>query len=190
MDSLSHLKNVIPYGRLNRANIPLTFSLQVKRKFLKGSYTPFTPPARPWLLPGQTRVGRRVNGSRKKNTGRVILDYQFQGRWLRQEAQLTHKCLGTARNCECLADNILRGRAIRAQSDNASAVEYVNRQGGMRSRAAMREVCPILLCAECHATALSAVFVPGVDFWEADYLSRQDLHQGSRASIPTSFTRS
>lgn len=42
----------------------------------------------------------------------------------------------------------------------------------------MRQVRSILPWAERHAIALSAVFVPGVDHWEANYLSRQDLHPG------------
>ncbi|CAJ0956512.1 unnamed protein product [Ranitomeya imitator] len=70
------------------------------------------------------------------------------------------------------------GRPIRIQSDNATAVAYIN-QGGTRSRAAMREVEYILRWAEHNHSVISAVNIPGVDNWAADFLSRQGLASGA-----------
>lgn len=124
-----------------------------------------------------------------RGCGAVILDHQFQCRWSCQEVQLPINVLELRAIANALlsAVDILRGRAIRVQSDNAMAVAYVNRQGGTRSRSAMRQVRPILPWAEHHAIALSAVFVPGVDNWEANYLSRQDLHPGELGLHPDIF---
>lgn len=92
-----------------------------------------------------------------RGCGAVILDHQFQCRWSRQEAQLPTNVLELRAIANALlsAVDILRGRAIRVQSDNATAVAYVNRQGGTRSRSAMRQVRPILPWAERHRSVSS-----------------------------------
>lgn len=81
----------------------------------------------------------------------------------------------------------LQGRPIRTQSDNATAVAYVNHQGGTRSSAAAREVAHILWWAERHVPALSAIYIPGVENWQADYLSRQVLDPGEWSLHPETF---
>ncbi|CAJ0942662.1 unnamed protein product, partial [Ranitomeya imitator] len=56
-----------------------------------------------------------------------------------------------------------QGHPIRIQSDNATAVAYINRQGGPRSKAAMLKVTHILRWAENHHSPISAIHIPGLD---------------------------
>ncbi|CAJ0964903.1 unnamed protein product [Ranitomeya imitator] len=79
------------------------------------------------------------------------------------------------------------GSPIRIQSDNTTAVAYINRQGGTRSMAAMNEVGYILSWAEENRSMISAVHIPGVDNWEADFLSRQGLDSGEWSLHPEIF---
>lgn len=72
----------------------------------------------------------------------------------------------------------LRGHPVRIQLDTATAVAYVNHQGGTGSVAALLEASRILRWVEHHLPALSAVHIPGVDNLQAEYLSRQTLDQG------------
>ncbi|XP_063804850.1 zinc finger protein 1 homolog [Pseudophryne corroboree] len=69
----------------------------------------------------------------------------------------------------------LTNRPVHVQSDTATMVAYINHQGGTRSRIAMMEVSKILRWAECYLPAISAVFIPGVLNWEADFLSRLEV---------------
>ncbi|CAJ0961828.1 unnamed protein product [Ranitomeya imitator] len=63
------------------------------------------------------------------------------------------------------------GRPIYIQSDNATAVAYINHQGSTRSRATMCEVEHILRWAEHNHSVISAVHIPGVENWAVDFLS-------------------
>lgn len=81
----------------------------------------------------------------------------------------------------------LRNSPARIQSDNATAVGYTNHQGGTRSHAAQREVDYILSWAEKHVPCLSAVYIPGVENWQADFLSHQQLLPGEWSLHPNVF---
>ncbi|CAN2390178.1 Reverse transcriptase (RNA-dependent DNA polymerase), partial [Pristimantis euphronides] len=70
------------------------------------------------------------------------------------------------------------GLSVRVQSDNATAVAYINHHGGTRSAAAMGEVSRILRWAEGHVLVLSTVYIPGMENWEADFLSRTAVDPG------------
>ena len=103
-----------------------------------------------------------------------------QGRWTLEESRLPINVLElwAIRLCLSSWSRRLQGRPIRIQSDNATAVAYVNHQGRTRSSAAASEVAHILRWAERNGSALSAVYIPGIENWQANYLSRQMLDQG------------
>lgn len=52
---------------------------------------------------------------------------------------------------------------------------YITYQGGTWSRAVQVEVYYILVWAERHVLALSAVHIPVVENWHADFLNHQQL---------------
>lgn len=81
----------------------------------------------------------------------------------------------------------LQGKAVRIQSDNVTAVAYINHQGGTRSPMALLEASRILSWAEINVPALSAVHIPGVENWIADYLSRETIDQGEWSLHPEVF---
>lgn len=61
-------------------------------------------------------------------------------------------------------------------SDSAMAVAYSNHQGGTRSHAYQVKVNLFLSWAELHVPPLSAVHIPGIENWQADYLRRWQLY--------------
>ncbi|CAJ0944049.1 unnamed protein product [Ranitomeya imitator] len=62
---------------------------------------------------------------------------------------------------------------------------YVNHQGGPRS--SLAEVSKILLWAVATVPVISAVHIPGVDNWAADFLSREGLAAGEWSLHPEVF---
>lgn len=55
---------------------------------------------------------------------------------------------------------------------------YVSHQGGTRSTAVVLEASHILQWVELHMPALSAVYISGVESWQAGYLGHQTLDKG------------
>ncbi|CAN2390513.1 hypothetical protein PRIEUP_LOCUS550, partial [Pristimantis euphronides] len=56
-------------------------------------------------------------------------------------------------------------------------------------RSGMDEVSLILKWAEGHVPALSAVYIPGVENWEADFLSRTTVNPGEWSFHPQIFNQ-
>ncbi|XP_056403647.1 LOW QUALITY PROTEIN: cyclin-dependent kinase 12 [Hyla sarda] len=81
-------------------------------------------------------------------------------------------------------ESLLRGRPVRIQTDNSTAVAYVIRQGGTRSRSAMAEVSKILIWAERLVPSISAIHIPGVEKWETDFLSLSSPDPGEWSLHP------
>lgn len=71
--------------------------------------------------------------------------------------------------------HVLKWVSVLLRMDNTTVVTYVKRQGGTRSSTLLREVEPILLWAQKNLSNISAVFVPGVQNTQADFLSRTEL---------------
>ncbi|CAJ0959122.1 unnamed protein product [Ranitomeya imitator] len=86
-------------------------------------------------------------------------------------------------------ESLLSGKPVRIQSDNTRAVAYINHQRGTRSTQVMAEVAKILRWAEGHVPSLSAVHIPGVDNWEANFLSRQGIVAGEWSLLPAIFNQ-
>ncbi|CAJ0926024.1 unnamed protein product [Ranitomeya imitator] len=112
-----------------------------------------------------------------------------QGRWSPQESSLPINVLEIRAIFLSLRhwERILRGLPVRVQTDNATAVAYVNHQGGTRSSLALAEVSKILLWAEATVPVISAVHIPGVENWAADFLSREGLAAGEWSLHPEVF---
>ncbi|CAJ0949668.1 unnamed protein product [Ranitomeya imitator] len=85
--------------------------------------------------------------------------------------------------------SLLTGLPVRIQSDNATAFVYLNHQGRTRSGQVMAEAAKILWWAERHVPAISAVHIPGVENWAADFLSRQGLAKGEWSLHPAVFNQ-
>ncbi|XP_040196517.1 uncharacterized protein LOC120929266 [Rana temporaria] len=71
----------------------------------------------------------------------------------------------------------LRGHHVQVRSDNASAVAYVNKQGGTRCVALSAITTRIFRWAETNTLSLSAVFLRGIENSTADFLSRSQLRE-------------
>lgn len=121
--------------------------------------------------------------------GAVLDDLTLQGKWSRAESALPINVLEirAARLALLGWTEVLQGSPVRVQSDNATAVAYINHQGGTRSQAAQREVDRIFSWAEAHVPCISAIFIPGVDNWQADFLSRQQMSPGEWSLHPEVF---
>lgn len=121
--------------------------------------------------------------------GAVFGHHTVQGRWSLEESRLQINLLELRAICLALSHwtSLLRGHPIRIQTDNTTAVAYLNHQGGTKSSAAFREASRILRWAELHVPALSAVHIPGVDNWIADFLSRETVDPGEWALHPEVF---
>ena len=121
--------------------------------------------------------------------GGVFPPRSVQGIWSPSESKLSINVLELRAALLSLRHwtHLLKGHPVRVQSDNATAVAYINHQGGTRSAAAMREVTSILRWAEAHVPALSAIFIPGVDNWAADFLSRTTVDPGEWSLHPEVF---
>ncbi|XP_041437982.1 uncharacterized protein pfkfb2.L isoform X1 [Xenopus laevis] len=112
-----------------------------------------------------------------------------QGRWSPEEARLPINILELRAVKLALIqwEDHLRACPIRIQSDSATTVVYINRQGGTRSRAALTEARQILLWAEINSVKLSAIHIPGVSNTKADFLSRNQLDPGEWELLPETF---
>ncbi|XP_077338321.1 uncharacterized protein LOC143982996 [Lithobates pipiens] len=121
--------------------------------------------------------------------GGVIGVQSPQGLWSTEESKLPINLLELRAIRRCLSTWSMRlqGHPIRIQSDNATAVAYVNHQGETRSSATAWEVAHILRLAKRHIPALLAIYIPGVENWQADYLSRQMLDPGEWKLHPEIF---
>ncbi|XP_030062722.1 MBT domain-containing protein 1 [Microcaecilia unicolor] len=121
--------------------------------------------------------------------GAHCLDKWAQGLWSPLEAVQSINFLETRAIRLALLHfgSLLEGTAVRVLSDNASAVAYINRQGGTRCRLLCREAESLLAWAEIHLTAISASHVAGVDNVQADFLSRHTLDPGEWALSDRAF---
>ena len=124
-----------------------------------------------------------------KGWGAILDGCTHQGTWAQEESQLPINILElrAARLALRAWTSKLQGFPVRIQSDNATAVAYINHQGGTKSQAAQREVSLIFLWAENHVPCISAIFIPGVDNLQADFLSRQTLSPGEWSLHPQIF---
>ncbi|KAM4024747.1 uncharacterized protein ACNLHF_025531 [Anomaloglossus baeobatrachus] len=151
-----------------------------------------------WLLPTSLSKGKScltpswavvTTDASLSGWGAIFLHHRAQGTWTQQESSLQINVLEIRAVYLALKafQQWLEGRQIRIQSDNSTAVAYINHQGGTRSRQAFQEVRRILLWVEATAPTISAVHIPSVENWEADFLSRQGMDAGEWSLHPDVF---
>lgn len=151
-----------------------------------------------WLVPSTTLQGRSflpltwsvvTTDASLSGWGAVFGSLTVQGRWSSEESCLQINLLELRAIFLALShwSSHLRGHPVRVQTDNTTAVAYLNHQGGTRSSAALREASRTLRWAELHVPALSAVHIPGVDNWAADFLSRETVDPGEWSLHPAVF---
>ncbi len=72
----------------------------------------------------------------------------------------------------------LERQHILIRTDNTSVVSYINRQGGIRSRALGKQAAILLLWADSRLLSIRATHIPGLLNRGADMLSRRRIPQG------------
>ncbi|KAL0195088.1 hypothetical protein M9458_008660, partial [Cirrhinus mrigala] len=73
---------------------------------------------------------------------------------------------------------MLRHKHVLVRTDNTATVEYINHQGGLRSRHMLQLARHLLLWSQTQLKLLRAVHIPGELNRAADALSRQLTHPG------------
>ncbi|CAJ0940203.1 unnamed protein product [Ranitomeya imitator] len=93
------------------------------------------------LSPNQLASGH--NRCQSPGLGSSVLPSHSSGRWSPRESELPINILEirAVRLALLRFHHLLAGRPVRIQSDNATAVAYINQQGGTRSKAAMQQIC-------------------------------------------------
>lgn len=81
----------------------------------------------------------------------------------------------------------VQGQHTQILSDNATAVAYINRQGGTRSKVLQSLAKGILSWAELHTLSLSAVHLKGTLNRVADFLSRNQILEAEWQLNPEVF---
>ncbi|CAJ0958245.1 unnamed protein product [Ranitomeya imitator] len=149
-----------------------------------------------WLKPTSLAKGKSfLTGQWKVLTtdasltgwGAVHLHHRAQGKWFPVEATMPINILEIRAILLALRAfrHLLAASHIRIQLDNATAVAYVNHQGGTRSTQAMREVSHILHWAEDTGSVLSTVHIPEAKREILRYEMLQDNVEGYRREITT-----
>ena len=133
---------------------------------------PFTPPAHELTVTtdSSTKVG--WGGHMTLPSGQEAL---FSGDWSREVRHNTHINVLELRAIRLTLQRLesqVRGRVVKCECDNTTAVAYLNRQGGTRSLDLCQEAQELWEWALRHHVLLSAVHLPGVNNTLADFLSR------------------
>lgn len=132
---------------------------------------------RPWRLESLKVLTTDASGI---GWGAHLGDLVFQGQWGPEIAgkSSNYRELYTVLLALQAAKQALVRSHVQIQSDNATTVAYINKQGGTRSQELMDLTFRIFSLAEGNFQSLSAVFLRGKLNQQADFLSRQTLHQG------------
>lgn len=114
-----------------------------------------------------------------------------QGKWTPKWAQASSnlrelKAVGEALKTFKPA---LQGKDVKIQSDNATTVAYLNRQGGTKSQKLMRLTQSILLWTEVNIRSISGIHLKGTDNTVADFLSRKTIKHTEWSLNQTTFTQ-
>ncbi len=80
----------------------------------------------------------------------------------------------------------LERQHVLIRTDNTSVVAYINRQGGVRSKALCKQAAMLLLWADSRLLSIRATHIPGLLNRGADMLSRRRIPQGDWRLHPES----
>ncbi|KAE8631245.1 hypothetical protein XENTR_v10001123 [Xenopus tropicalis] len=119
--------------------------------------------------------------------GIVLGNHTAQGQWDRCGVSSNVLELNTINQALLAFSQKISQKWVNVRSDNATAVAYIQRQGGTRSPSLMREMSPIRIWAEQNLSGLTASHVPGVQNLQADFLSRNTLDPNEWSLNPAVF---
>ena len=131
---------------------------------------PFSPPQHTLVI--TTDASREGWGGHLSLGTRNLL---FSGLWSLHEHRTHHINLlelWAVKLTLCRVASLVRGQVLRIECDNTTAVSYLNKQGGTRSRILCLEACEIHEWLISHEVTIEAIHRPGVDNHLADFLSR------------------
>lgn len=80
----------------------------------------------------------------------------------------------------------LERQHVLVRTDNTTVVSYINRQGGIHSKALFEQAASLLLWADRHLLSIRAAHIPGILNRGADMLSRNGLPSGEWRLHPES----
>lgn len=121
--------------------------------------------------------------------GAVCQNQVAQGQWQVPSRHLVSNVLELRAAFQALLafKDVIVGKAVLLKLDNVSAVAFIRRQGGARSRSLLREVTPIMVWAQKYLRRLSAVYTPGLLNRRADFLSRHSIDNNEWSLHPRVF---
>ncbi|KAM4690422.1 uncharacterized protein WCC33_017807 [Rhinophrynus dorsalis] len=191
---LSSAQQIIPWARSHTRQMQYNF-LQFYRKDPANWYRriPILTATRKelawWIRKKNLTQGRPLTEPPKQilttdascqGWGGVWNQKSVQGVWSDQEQKLHINSLELLAIWKSLLhfQKELASQAVLIRSDNVSAVQYLQNQGGTRSIQLNRLAVRILSWAEKHLLALTASHLSGHLNIQADFLSRKKLHPG------------
>lgn len=115
----------------------------------------------------------------------------LQGFWSRAQSNVSSNQRELSAVWETLKawSPLIQGKDVKVLTDNSTAVAYLNKQGGTRSRALCRIAARIFEWAEVNISSLSAVHLKGEENVKADFLSRRPLLKGEWMLNPGIFAQ-
>ncbi|XP_040294193.1 uncharacterized protein LOC121005490 [Bufo bufo] len=121
--------------------------------------------------------------------GAVVQGNSYQGTWGNYVSQQSSNFKELRAVWEALkhTSQLAEGRHVLVYSDNATAVAFIQHQGGTRHRLLQNLANKIFSWAEGNIQSLSAVHLKGVLNIQADYLSRHRLDPGEWMLAPEAF---
>ena len=133
---------------------------------------PFTPPPHEFIVTTDSSMKVGWGGHMTLPSGEEAL---FSGTWSKKTRLETHINVLELRAIRLTLQRLvhhIQGKVVRCDCDNTSAVAYVNKQGGTRSKELLEEALELWMWALAHSVQLSAIHLPGVNNILADFLSR------------------
>jgi hypothetical protein len=121
--------------------------------------------------------------------GAVCLDVKTGGPWTAAELQFhinALELLAALKALECFTPSV-RDCSVVIEVDNTTAVSYINKLGGCRSKPLCSIALRISSWCEERNLSLNAVFIPGISNTLADTESRRPLTSGDWMLSPQSF---
>ena len=130
------------------------------------------------LIPSRPEI-RIASDASLSGWGAVCQDVRTGGHWTQDD--LSHinalELLAALKALQCFTVST-RDSAVEIEIDNTTAVSYINRLGGCKSKSLCRVSLLIVSWCEARNLSLNAVFVPGVRNTIADAESRRPLSSG------------
>ena len=185
---MASCKGLVPFSMLNMRLIQLCFQSQWNKSIPMSREVTFPesliPNLRWWLDRDNTQRGVPFHlpeptvylstDSSDTEWGGHIDDLEISGVWEKEilSQHINMKELRAVLRCLRHFHRLVRGRSVLIQSDSATAVAYINRQGGTRSPSLCLLTLDLYRWCSTNNVRMKAIHVPGKQNLQADYLSR------------------